>query len=198
MAATPDKIMSVNNEQSKNSVFNFHVGDAIWGNVFKREASKKEGIIAVLKKVPLFKDMRKSELHELEKIVHMRKYRTDETIFFEGEPGVGMYIVQEGMITIYKNKSDSSREELASLSHGEFFGELALLDESPRSASAVAVEESNILGLFRPDLLGLIARKPRLGNKLLFELAHLIGERLKHTNEELQTVWARLDDKVIK
>ncbi|MFQ5649487.1 MAG: cyclic nucleotide-binding domain-containing protein [bacterium] len=187
--------MSSNNKPSKKtSLFDFHVGDAIWGNIFKKEGSKKQTALAILKNVPLFKGMRSSELNELEKLIHRRRYRADETIFFEGEPGVGMYIVQEGTIAIYKNKSETEREELVELGRGEFFGELALLDESPRSATAVALEESKILGLFRPDLLELIERKPRLGNKLLFELAHLIGERLKHTNEELQSVWAKLDD----
>lgn len=186
--------MSSEKDQSNNSMFKFHVGDALWGNVFKKNVSQKETTIAILKRVPLFKGMRKSELLEFEKLLHHRKYKADETVFYEGEPGVGMYIVQEGTIAIYKDKTKEGREELAELSRGEFFGELALLDESPRSATAVAKEESITLGLFRPDLLELIERKPRLGNKLLFELAHLIGERLKHTNEELQAVWARLDD----
>ncbi len=187
--------MTSNNEQSNSSRFGFHVGDAIWGNIFKKEGGKKENIISVLKKVPLFKGMRKSELHEIEKLIHQRRYRTDETVFYEGEPGVGMYIVLKGTIAIYKDtaEAEGKREELARLGHGEFFGELALLDESPRSASAVALEDSEILGLFRPDLLELIERKPRLGNKLLFELAHLIGERLKHTNDELQTLWEKLE-----
>jgi len=105
-----------------------------------------------------------------------------------------MYIVQEGTVAIYKGSSENEREELAKLANGEFFGELALLDESPRSATAMALEDSKILGLFRPDLLELIDRKPRLGNKLLFNLSLLIGERLKHTNEELQTLWDKLED----
>ena len=185
--------MSTNSEQHNHSIFNFHVGDAIWSNIFKKQGGQKETIIAILKKVPLFKGMRHSELNEIEKLIHKRRYRADETIFYEGEPGVGMYIVQQGSVAIFKNTSEREREELARLSRGEFFGELALLDESPRSATAVAKEDSEVLGLFRPELLELIERKPRLGNKLLFELAHLIGQRLKHTNEELQSVWAKLD-----
>ncbi|RMF64630.1 MAG: hypothetical protein D6743_09070 [Calditrichaeota bacterium] len=58
----------------------------------------------------------------------------------------------------------------------------------------MAEEECRILGLFRPDLLDLIERKPRLGSKFLFQLAGVIGERLKHTNEELQALWAKLEE----
>ncbi len=182
------------NESTNNSPLKFHIGDALWRNVFKKDARQKESIFSILRKVPLFKGMNKSELNEFDKIIHRRKYKEQETIFYEGEPGVGMYIVQEGAVGIYKNTVEDEKEELAQLSAGEFFGELALLDETPRSATAVALEDTRILGLFLPDLLDLIDRKPRLGNKFLFQLAMLIGERLKHTNQELQTLWAKFEE----
>lgn len=184
-------------KKTQKSQMPFHVGDAIWGNIFKNENSQKQTTIALLKKVPLFKKMSTSQLSDLEKIIHRRNYTADENIFFEGDPGVGMYIIQEGSVIINKTQDNGKKEKLAELKKGEFFGELALLDESPRSAAAQAIEDTSILGLFRPDLIELIARKPRLGNKLLFELAHLIGERLKHTNKELEEVWAKLDDQKI-
>lgn len=186
--------MSKKDNKRDNSPFNFLAGDALWSNIFTKDNDQDEESLLVLKNVPLFRGMNKPELKELVRIMHRRRYRADEAVFYEGEPGVGMYIVQEGAVAIYKGDATEKAEQLAELRRGEFFGELALLDESPRSASAVAVEECKILGLFRPDLLELVNRKPRLGTKLLFELAHLIGERLKHTNEELQAVWARLDD----
>lgn len=169
------------------------VGYALWGNIFKRNTTPQESIIATLRRVPLFRGLNKADLEEFEKIIHRRRFKGGETIFWEGEPGVGMYIVQEGLVKITKNVAGGQPEELATLSQGEFFGELALLDESPRSASAVAAEDSRILGLFRPDLMALIERKPRLGNHVLFQLALLIGERLKHTNEELQSLWSKID-----
>ncbi len=181
-------------KDKEGSAINFLVGDALWSNIFKKDGDRDEACMSLLKSVPLFGSMGKSELRELVRIMHKRSYGPEETVFYEGEPGVGMYIVQEGTVAIYKGDSAQKSEQLAELKRGEFFGELALLDESPRSASAVAVESCRILALFRADLLELVNRKPRLGNKLLFELAHLIGERLKYTNEELQAVWARLDD----
>lgn len=183
--------MASNNENSK---FRFQVGDALWRNIFRKQSSQTETTITILRRIPLFKEMRKSELLEFEKIIHRRRYKPDETIFWEGEPGVGMYIVQEGRVAIFKNVSEQHREQLAKLRSGEFFGELALLDESPRSATAVALKETKILGLFRPDLLDLIKRHPRLGNRFLFHLAELIGERLKHTNEELQSLWNKVNE----
>lgn len=185
--------MSFNNDSIKNSILKFQIGDALWSNIFKPDQRENESITATLRRVPLFRDMKRTQLREFEKIIHRRKYKAGETIFYEGEPGVGMYIVQDGLVRICR-ESLNHTEELAQLKHGEFFGELALLDESPRSAKAIAAEDSHILGLFRPDLLGLIERKPRLGNRFLLQLACMIGERLKRTNEELQAVWNRLDD----
>ncbi len=179
--------MAPNNKNTNHSSPKQQRGSALWSNIFNKTSSHTETTIAILRRIPLFKGMRKPELLEFERLMHRRDYREDETVFFEGEPGVGMYIVQEGSVIICKNDGDGQREILAELSKGEFFGELALLDESPRSATAVARDESKVLGLFRPDLLELIERKPRLGNKMLFQLALMIGDRLKRTNDDLQS-----------
>ncbi len=165
----------------------------LWGNIFKKKNGDDEGIITTLRLVPLFADMSAGELREFEKLIHRRAFKANETIFWEGEPGVGMYVIQRGMVAIFKHALGEGREELATLRNGEFFGELALLDETPRSATAMAKEPSDIIGLFRPDLFDLLERKPRLGNKFLFQLASIIGERLKNTNSEMQALRAQLD-----
>jgi CRP-like cAMP-binding protein len=189
-----NEVLMSGNEKSNNSPLPFRAGDALWGNIFKKDRSQEESIIAVLRQVPLFNGIKKSGLNELVKLIHVRKYKADEAVFWEGEPGVGMYIMLDGVVAIFKETAKKQHEELAQLKRGEFFGELALLDESPRSASAIAQEDSKILGLFRPELIDLIEKKPRLGNTLLFNLAALIGERLKRTNDELQALWNKLED----
>ncbi|OPX34594.1 hypothetical protein B1H10_03275, partial [candidate division KSB1 bacterium 4484_188] len=72
------------------------------------------------------------------------------------------------------------------------FGELALLDDSPRSASAVAKTDCKMLGFFQPDLFGVIERNPRLGIKIVLRLAKIIGERLKAANIENQQMRQQL------
>jgi len=71
------------------------------------------------------------------------------------------------------------------LTDGDFFGELALLDDSPRSASAQCTKDTDVIVLFRQDLFNLIDRSPVLGTKILLEMSKLIGERLKETNRVL-------------
>ncbi len=167
--------------------------DFIWSNIFKRDSRDKDDPIVTMRNVPLFSELKNLELREFLRISHIRTYQPNETIFFEGEPGVGMYIIQKGRVKIQKHLNGEKQSmTLAELTDGDFFGELALLDDSPRSATAVAAVETKVIGIFRPDLIALFDRKPKLGIKVLFKLADMIGQRLKATNDELQ----RLRDKL--
>lgn len=168
-----------------------------WNNIFEKNGKHLLSLDHLLKKVPFFRELKKNELREFRRIIHQRYYKKNEIIFYEGEPGVGMYVIEQGKIGIYKNFDEQSKEELASLLPGEFFGEMALLDESPRSATAVALENSVILGLFRPDLFDLINRNPRLGNKILLKLSQMIAERLRLSNNENRDLKLQLDNSLI-
>jgi CRP-like cAMP-binding protein len=158
----------------------------LFGNVFRNKSAKteEERIIDLLKGIPLFEGLTSRELSAVERILHRRTYRPDETIFRQGEPGVGMYIIVEGKVAVI---AEPGSRTLAQLQTGEFFGDLALLDDSPRSASAIAQGECRMLGFFQPDLFGLIERNPRLGIKIVIKLARVIGERLKKCNEQLES-----------
>ena len=162
--------------------------DSFWGNIFGKAKKEEDSVLSMLKVVPILDGLSRDELKEFERIVHHRHYKADEIVFWEGEPGVGVYIIQEGTVKIYKTLSNGSDKELAILKSGDFFGELALLDESPRSASAVAQESSHILGLFRPEFFDILERKPKLGIKVTTKLAQMIGNRLRITNTELQSL----------
>jgi CRP/FNR family cyclic AMP-dependent transcriptional regulator len=76
--------------------------------------------------------------------------------------------------------------ELATFGEGDFFGDQVLLDESARTASAIARAQTRAVGFFRPDLLELIERNPHLGLKIVMRLSHMISVRLRHNNRLLK------------
>ncbi len=167
--------------------------NSIWGDGIFKKKKKEDDIFTLLKKVPIFSDLTPKELAEVEKIVHQRKYKKNETIIHDGDPGLGMYIIAKGSVKIVEEDEKAGKKTLAKLSDGSFFGDMALLDEEPRSASAIALVDSDIMGFFRPDFLDLIYRKPKLGIKVLLALARVIGERLRHTNELLAKIKEKKD-----
>lgn len=139
---------------------------------------------SAIRNVPIFEQLSKKEIAAVEKLVHTRTYETNETIFSEKDPGGGMYIVMEGNVSIVKNQGGSHEQKLATLEHGDFFGEIALLDESPRTATAVSVGDSKILGFYRTDLYELVERRPKLAVKIIVNLARVVSERLRHSNSQ--------------
>ena len=163
----------------------------IWGNSIFKKKKKNDDILALLKQVPIFTDLKPRELAEVEKIMHRRRYKKSEPIIRMGDPGLGMYIIAKGSVDIIEEDNKGGSRTLAKLKDGSFFGDLALLDESPRSASAISNEECDIIGFFRPDFLDLLDRKPKLGIKVLLALAKTIGERLRRTDEMLMEIEKR-------
>jgi len=106
----------------------------------------------------------------------------DEVVFHERQPGTGMYFIKKGLIELTKTVNEE-RVKIAELGEGEFFGEMSLIENYPRSAQATAVVRTEVLGIFRPDLFDLIDRNPRLGSKILLKLSERLANRLRKTTE---------------
>jgi CRP-like cAMP-binding protein len=114
-----------------------------------------------------------------------RTYDADEPIFEEGQPGAALFLILNGKVAIEICR-ETSTTRLAVLERGAFFGEMALLDDSPRSANARAVERTRALALYRNDLNGLMHRHARTACQIYRSLAAMIGDRLRSTNELVQ------------
>lgn len=138
--------------------------------------------------IPLFGELGYSELQEVERLLQHKTYQPGETIFKQDNPGVGLFVVMTGSVEVKQEEEDGTILELATAKPGEFFGELALLDDAPRSASAIAVDETSVVALFRTDLLALSETRPRLGVKILMQLSQIVAERLRRTNRALKDV----------
>lgn len=166
---------------------------AIWKNIFSSRNVREGSTEAALRNVPAFIILSPRELKEVAAIVHKRAYQAGEPVFFQGDPGLGMYIIQEGEVSITIAEKDGARKELAVLGEGDFFGEVALLDESPRSASAICKTDCSLIGFFRPDLFEVIDKNSRLGLKIVFKLAEIVAARLRNTDNEISRLKSQLD-----
>lgn len=139
-----------------------------------------------MSRLKLFKDIPKPTIKLIRSRCHQRMYKRNEVIFYEGEPGIGLYIIIEGKVEIFKEKNNK-KIVLSVLESEDFFGEISLLlIDKPRSASAVALEPTVLLGFFNPDLRVIMKRNPHIASIILLNIASIIGERLIKTNELLE------------
>ncbi|MBD3167746.1 cyclic nucleotide-binding domain-containing protein [bacterium] len=146
--------------------------------------TKDSEIQRVLSGTPLFRDIPKRDWREIEGLFHKRKFSNDEIIFEIGTPGLGAYAILNGEVRIVGEKK-GMLVDLARLKEGAFFGEMSLIDDSPRSATAIAVGETYLIGFFRPQLLELMKTRPKLGVVLMQRLAQIMAERLRVANQAL-------------
>ena len=135
--------------------------DGIWGNIF-RFGSRKESLAEILQNIPLFRELNPKELRILERVVHARTYNAGEPVFVETEPGAGMYVIRSGRVDIALNYKSENPMILAELQAGDFFGEMALLGDTSRSATAIARERSELIAFFHPDLIEIINATKKL------------------------------------
>ena len=142
-----------------------------------RAASER---LAVLKKVALFATLKTKELKLVEQILLERHFIADEVIFEEGDEGLGMYIVVEGEVKMLR-KGGGFKQEIARMQPGSYFGEMALLEGTPRMASAVAVTDTRVLVLFRPEFLNILETRGYTGAKISLQLARQSSIRLRES-----------------
>lgn len=153
--------------------------------------------LARLQQLSLFVNLTPAELRIVDGLLHERSYLEGEVIFDEGEEGQAIYIIASGDVLISRyehvdagrvdNVPASSRPRrrqgdsgrVAQLGPGTFFGELALLDDSPRSAQARAAAHCQLIVFFRDDFVGLLDTHARIASKISRQLAGHLGARLR-------------------
>jgi CRP/FNR family transcriptional regulator, cyclic AMP receptor protein len=141
--------------------------------------------IEFLKTVPFFDQLSNRQLKGVSDIMFERTYDADELVFEEGQPGAALFLVLDGKVAVEIFRENSTTR-LAVLERGAFFGEMALLDETPRSATARALERTRTLALYRNDLNGLMQRDAKTACQIYRSRASTIADRLRSTNELVQ------------
>ena len=138
--------------------------------------------ILVLKKLPLFRDMKPDLLSCLAKITKERVVGKSHRIFEKGEDGTTMYVIINGSVRIHDENGDTSNNTLAILHEGEFFGELSILDNEKRSASATAVDNSVLLEISQDSFRSMMIDNFDLAQNLISSLA----ERIRSLTKKIQ------------
>ncbi len=162
----------------------------IWENLF-RNSNSEQTLRQKLKSNFLFQDLSLSQLTLLERIVNVRSYRPGENIFRQGDIGVGMYLISEGIVNIYVEEivpetGEPKMAHVTQLKEGDFFGDLALVQENGRrSATAIAHKDVVLIGFFKSDLMEIAGRNPTAGVKILLRLGEVLGERLRETTAKI-------------
>lgn len=159
----------------------------LWGRIRRTDRDAKDNDkVRLLKRIPFFENLKRLELEEVAKIMFERDYQEGESIFEQGQPGAALFIIQSGTVSVEITHPNGDVDKITQLGRHAFIGELALLDESPRSASAVAHVPTKVLSLFRSDLDKLQKEHPVIASEIYRSLAAIVGSRLKSTNELLE------------
>jgi CRP/FNR family cyclic AMP-dependent transcriptional regulator len=135
----------------------------------------------VLHKVPLFSDLNEGELARFAEVTREREYPKNSVILFEDDPGDALYIVSTGQVKVVLIGEDGREVILSVLGDGDFFGEMALIDDEPRSAHVIAMKDSQLLVLRRDDFQSQLREHPTIALKLL----RVLVQRLRRADEKI-------------
>jgi len=135
----------------------------------------------LLERIPMFDGLGSEDVQALAKSLTEREFRAGQIIMNQGDPGTSMFIVARGHVNIHLPGEASRRISLKDVTDGEYFGELALFDDKPRSASALATTDALLLELDRGTLERYLTTRPHAAMTLL----RTMSTRLRETNEML-------------
>ena len=152
------------------------------------EARLRKKILA-LQDLTVFKDLSTEHLQLVQKYMHPIFFNKGDIIFKQGDPGDGMYFILSGYVSVLDDLRKGGRaRRLASFAEGVFFGDMAILEEKPRSATVRAEIDTNMLFLAKKDFQQLTESQPLLATRMLLGIARELSHRLRTTNAEVRTL----------
>lgn len=140
-----------------------------------------------LREIPLFKLLDDNECRDLIRVLEPVLLPGGERIFKTGEPGDSLYIVTSGAVELSVTDTTGAKIVLAICGPGDLFGELSLFDGGARTATATAIDDSELMTLDRADLLDFLKRNPHAA----LDLLTMMGQRIRATDEMLRSRAAR-------
>jgi CRP/FNR family transcriptional regulator/CRP/FNR family cyclic AMP-dependent transcriptional regulator len=144
-------------------------------------ATVGEGTVP-LSRVALFSNLDVESLRALASAMRRRSFRPGEVIFHRDDPGQMLYIIREGKVKIYITSPEGQEVVLAVFGPGDYFGELALLDGQPRSASAITLDGVEAYALQRNDFITAVSHYPRIA----IQVMNVLSRRLRQTDAMIE------------
>jgi CRP/FNR family cyclic AMP-dependent transcriptional regulator len=138
----------------------------------------------ILKTVPMFAELSDSDLDSLAQLASRRHYARETPIFFEHEEGDSFFMILKGRVKVTILGDDGREVILSMLGTGDVFGEMALLDDEPRSATAIAVEDCDLLSLQRSEFDGVVKSRASISAGLI----KVLSARLRKANHQISTL----------
>ena len=138
--------------------------------------------VETLRHVPLFESLDTGAARELCELLENLDSKAGAVLFRAGDEGDAMYLIEQGTVRICVRAKDGHEVTLTELHHGDFFGEMALLDGKPRSADARVTQDARLAVLSREHFLSFVSSKPNVALEMLTALTN----RLRHTDELLR------------
>lgn len=143
--------------------------------------------VKFLSQIPIFQGLHKLALGKLLGIMYAKNYPADEMVFEEGETGRALFIIESGEVAVVKSIAHSpgpaEEKVIARLGPGSFFGEMALLEERPRSATVKTTKESVLHFVYKVKFDSFVEQHPGIGVRILQNLSKVLSSRLRETSE---------------
>jgi CRP/FNR family cyclic AMP-dependent transcriptional regulator len=149
----------------------------LWQNLFRKPGDRITEVTELWMDTPLFEDIPHHKCRELVKDMHPRQFKQGDKVFNSGDIGISVVLIRHGRVEIC-----AGEKLLAELGEGDFFGEVALIIDEPRTADAIATEDSELIFFLRSDLEEWIQRSPKHGAQFMLNIARVLAARLRHTN----------------
>jgi CRP/FNR family cyclic AMP-dependent transcriptional regulator len=148
---------------------------------------KNELIFSILKELDIFSDLDEKALVTLSQLFEENEYLQDDIIFDEGSIGTSMMIIAQGKVRVSQKADHRTEEALKVLRTGELFGEMALLEDLPRSATVIAHTNVIIISINRESFINFLEIDCKNGLKIMLKLAKTLSARLREADMKLKT-----------
>lgn len=150
----------------------------LYHRLFRRGLDPQTRQIAeVLQAVPALQSLSSNALYAMAAATHRRTYRRGESLYYEGDPGLGLYVVEAGRVRLFSDADPEHQRELSEVGAHDMFGLLSLLGDFRRLETAETVTEARVLGFFRPDLKNVMRRSPKAGGEIVMALARRVASQ---------------------